>query len=96
MADNDKEDDLYDRVSDMADRLGLEGEERGQYIHEHMTRGGYRAVPQYVREDTDDSGSGRGSGGFFGSKRQSGGRRSSGGDRGDRSRSRGDDDWYNG
>jgi hypothetical protein len=50
----DKEDDLFDRVSDMADRLGLEGSERKRYVHGSMTRGGYKAVPQYVKADTDD------------------------------------------
>ena len=91
MAD-DKEDDLYESVARMADRLKLEGEERGRYIHEHMTRGGYRAVPQYVRDEGDEDGGKSGGSSFF-----SGGRRRSSGD-GGRSKSRRDqdDDWYSG
>jgi hypothetical protein len=93
---DDKDDDLYDTVSAMADRLELTGRERTTYIHEHMTRGGYKAVPQYVRGDDDDDDDSGGSS-FFGSGRR---RRSGGDDRGKRrgqSRSnRDDDDWYSG
>lgn len=62
MADND--DDLMEAVTGMADRLKLKGKERQTYVHEHMTRGGYKAIPNYVKadeEDDDDKGSG-----FFG------------------------------
>ena len=99
MAD-DKEDDLYDRVADMADRLDLSGREREQYIHEHMTRGGYRAVPQYVRDEGDDQDRDRDSGsGFFRGRDRDdrdregrSGRRSRGrDDRRDRDRG---DNWY--
>jgi hypothetical protein len=95
VADN-NDDDLYDSVAAMADRLGLSGKERAQYVHEHMTRGGYKAVPNYVKADKDDEDDDHGSG-FFGSSRS---RRRSGGDSSrSRSRSRrseGDgDDWYN-
>lgn len=86
----DDQDDLYDAVSAMADRLGLEGKERSSYIHESMTRGGYRAVPQYVREDNED-GEDSG-GGFFGrgrSKQQPRDRRGSRPTRDQRD----DDDW---
>ena len=55
-----KENDDYESVAAMADRLGLKGKERSQYLHDHMTGLGYRMVPSYVREDEDeDSGSGR-------------------------------------
>jgi hypothetical protein len=83
VADKKDDDDLYDMVSGMADRLKLEGKERSRYIHEHMTRGGYRAVPNYVKadeEDEDDKGSG-----FFGGSRSRSGRSR---------RSRDDDTWY--
>jgi len=80
----DKDDDLLDQVTGMADRLKLSGKERSTYIHEHMTRGGYKAVPNYVLADDDDDDDDKGSGFFSG-----GGRRSR--DRG-RSRSRSDDD----
>jgi hypothetical protein len=90
----DKDDDYPDKVNEMADRLGLKGRERNTYIHEHMTRGGYRAVPNYVKADDDDDDD-HGSG-FFGSRS----RRGSGGDSSrNRSRSRrsdsDDDTWYN-
>lgn len=92
----DKDDDYPDAVADMADRLKLTGKERTQYIHEHMTRGGYKAVPNYVKNDDDDDDEDRGSG-FFGSSRSR--RRSAGDDSRSRSRSRrseGDgDEWYN-
>ena len=78
MADND--DDLMDAVTGMADRLKLKGSERQKYIHEHMTRGGYKAIPNYVKAEEDED-EDKGSG-FFG-----GGGRS-------RRRSRDDDnDW---
>ena len=50
----DKDDDLYETVSAMADRLKLKGQERTKYVHDHMTRGGYRAIPQYVPADDGD------------------------------------------
>jgi len=84
----DKDDDLLDQVTGMADRLKLSGKERQTYIHEHMTRGGYKAVPNYVlADDDDDDDDDKGSGFFSG-----GGRRSR--DRGrSRSRSNDDDGW---
>ena len=86
MADKD-DDDLYDSVSNMADRLKLKGGERSKYIHEHMTRGGYKAVPNYVKADDDDDDDDSSSP-FFGSRRgnRSGSRRS-------RRRDDDDDDW---
>lgn len=86
MADN-NDDDLYDTVAAMAKRLGLKGDERTQYIHEHMTRSGYKAIPNYVKADKDDDNDNRSP--FFGSS-------SSGRSRGSGSRSRrrdDDDDW---
>jgi hypothetical protein len=91
----DDDDDLFDTVSGMADRLELKGKERQTYVHEHMTRGGYRMEPSYVKGDPDDDDDDGGSG-FFGSNRN----RSGSGSRNDsRSRSRSrrsrgnDDDW---
>jgi hypothetical protein len=48
--------DLFQRVSEMAEHIGLVGKEKADYIHEHMTRGGYRAVPHYEPDDDDDTG----------------------------------------
>jgi hypothetical protein len=91
MADDD--DDLHDRVNEMADRLGLKGRERSSYIHEHMTRGGYRAVPQYVKGDDDDDDDDDSRSPFF-----RGGSRSSDSDRRQTRRRprtrRPRDDWY--
>jgi hypothetical protein len=55
MADDDT-DDLYESVGAMAKRIGLkEGSgEYQKYVHDHMTRGGYKAVPTYVRADDGD------------------------------------------
>ena len=94
MADS-QEDSLYDDVSAMADRLKLTGRDRTQYIHEHMTRSGYRAVPTYVKDDEeeeDDSGSGSS---FFGGRRRRPTRDQESGGHGTRTRrQRDDDDWY--
>lgn len=87
----DKDDDLLDSVSAMADRMGLTGRERSRYIHEHMTRSGFKAVPQYVKAE-DDEDEDKGSGFFGGSSRRRPSR-----DDGSRSRRRrddDDDDWY--
>ena len=78
MAEDD--DDLMESVTRMADRLKIKGSERQKYIHEHMTRGGYKAVPNYVKAD-DDEEEDKGSG-FF-----------SGGNRSRRRRRDDDDDW---
>ena len=92
----DKDDDLQDTVSAMADRLGLKGKERQQYVHEHMTRSGYRAVPTYVLDDRDDDDDEDDSGGFFKSSRRDHGDRddSDRPRRGRRRPSRDGDDWY--
>ena len=91
MAD-DKADEWHTRVLGMADDLGLDGDERDEYIHDHMTAKGYKVVRTYVPGDDDGNdgrqqrrrfatgGGGRGGGG-------SGGR-----DQG-RRRNRDDDDW---
>lgn len=96
VADN-QEDSLYDDVSAMADRIGLTGKDRTSYIHEHMTRGGYRAVPSYVKDDSDDEDDEGSSGsGFFGSgRRRRPSRDQESGGHGSRTRRRRDeDDWY--
>jgi hypothetical protein len=80
---SDNDDDLMEAVTGMADRLKLKGKERSQYIHEHMTRGGYKAIPNYVRADEDDDDDDKGTG-FFG--------RGGGGGRSRRSRTE-DDGW---
>ena len=63
MAD-DPVDAFFQSVSDMADSIGFKGEKKDRYVHEHMIRAGYRAIPTYVKEeegeDEDD---------FFSSRR---------------------------
>lgn len=59
-----QKDDTYERVSGMAKAMGLKGQERADYIHEHMTRLGYSAKPNYVKKDRKETN--RGGGGFFG------------------------------
>lgn len=58
MADNKENntDDFLDTVIGMADRMGLTGDDKGRYVHEHMTRSGYTMVPSYVKEDDSDQG----------------------------------------
>jgi hypothetical protein len=95
VADQD-DDTMYDDVSAMADRLRLKGRERERYIHEHMTRSGYRAVPNYVLDEEGDEDE-EGEGGFFGGgRRRPRERRDREGGRPRPSRrgSRDDDDWY--
>jgi len=94
-----EEDSLFDDVSAMADRIGLSGKDKERYIHEHMTRGGYRAVPSYVRQEEEPEEEDEDGSGFFGNsgtKRRPRERRDREGGRpreprGGRSR---DDDWY--
>ena len=82
------DDDLFDRVSDMADRMGLQGEKRATYIDDHMLQGGYARVQsresyaKQQQEGEEDKGSSRwGFGGRGGSG--DGGRRESGRNRAD-------------
>lgn len=83
-------DDLHDIVTKMADRLKLKGSERTKYIHDHMTRGGYKAVPNYVRADEEDE-EDRDDTPFFSRRRRN--RDDSGDRRRPRGSSRGDS-WY--
>jgi hypothetical protein len=53
-------------VTAAADRLGLKGKDRTEYIHKHMTGYGYRSRRTYYEPDDDDSGGG----GFFGRGRR--------------------------
>jgi hypothetical protein len=81
----DKDDDLLDSVTSMAERMGLTGRERTNYIHQHMTRSGYKAVPTYVKSEDDDDD--EGGSGFFGAGRKRKSNR--------RSRDDDDDDGWN-
>jgi hypothetical protein len=91
-----QEDSLYDDVSAMADRLKLTGRERTSYIHEHMTRGGYKAIPSYVRDESEDDDDEDSSGSsFFGGRRRRPTRDQESGGHGTRTRrQRDDDNWY--
>ena len=45
----------YESLAKTADRMGLKGRDRTKYIHDHMTRFGYKPVTSYVDpEDGDD------------------------------------------
>lgn len=85
--DTDDEDDLFDQVNRMADRMGLQGEKRATYIDDHMLQGGYQRVQSrdsYAKVQ-DDQGDDQGSGnrwGFGGGRR----RQESGRDSGSRRR----------
>ena len=90
---NDDDDDLIGTVSGMADRLKLSGKERQTYIHEHMTRSGYRMEPTYVPGGDDDDDDDRSAGGFFSSGSRSSSRNRSRSSSRNRGRTRDDDDW---
>lgn len=81
MSDERKNDDSFlDTVLAMADKMKLEGDDKQRYVHEHMTRSGYKMVPSYVLDGEEESGEGSD---FFGNKKrksgQSGNQGSSGG-----------------
>ena len=93
MADND--DDFHDTVNAMADRLGLKGDRRRKYVHEHMTGAGYKMVPNYVPDDEDDDDDDDDSGFGLGKRRKSNRRRDDDDDERPRRRSKGNaDNWY--
>jgi hypothetical protein len=82
----DEEDVTFDEVSGMADRLGLKGEARTNYIHDHMVQLGYDAVQSresYIRkpeEPEEQASTGRwGFGAGSGGGRQNQGRQARGG-----------------
>jgi hypothetical protein len=89
-SDDEEEDNLFDEVTRMADRMGLEGEKRYTYIDDHMMNGGYERVQSrdsYARsrqgDDEDESGGGR----WFGRTSSRPGQQSGGRERGGRSNS---------
>lgn len=90
---SDKDDDMHDRVLEMADRLGLKGNDRRKYVHDHMTRAGYRMEPTYVPggDDSDDDDDGPDDPFFSRRKSNRDNRRAS--ERPRRPR-RDDDSWY--
>jgi hypothetical protein len=59
--DEDLENDLSS-VTKAAERLGLKGRDRKEYIDKHMTGFGYRRKTTYERSDDNDNNGG----GFFG------------------------------
>jgi hypothetical protein len=73
---NEEEDDLWDAVEAMANRMGLQGKERQAYIHDHMTQGGYEQAQtreSYVKvqqQEDPSQGGGASRWGFGGGARQ--------------------------
>lgn len=63
-----KADTDLEAVTAQANRMKLTGKDRERYIHEHMTRYGYKAKRTYYEPEDDDDNSG---GGFFGRRRRS-------------------------
>lgn len=81
----DKEDDFFEQVSAMAERLGLSGDKRKRYVHDHMTQAGYDWEPSYFKPEGGDDDSGFnpfGSGGGGSRQRQSRSRSREGNDSG--------------
>jgi hypothetical protein len=77
------EDNLFDSVTAMADRMGLKGDKRATYIHDHMTQGGYQQVQtreSYTRvKQEEDEGGSDGNRWGFGSRGGGSGRNRGGG-----------------
>lgn len=40
-----------DLAEELADRMDMTGEERTKFIHRCMTRSGFKAIPNYVKDD---------------------------------------------
>jgi hypothetical protein len=76
--DEEEEDNLFDSVTAMADRMGLKGDKRATYIHDHMTQGGYQQVQtreSYTRvQQEEDEGGSDGNRWGFGGRGGGGGR----------------------
>jgi hypothetical protein len=73
-----EEDPTFNEVAGMADRLGLEGDERASYIDDHMSRMGYQRVQSassYAKPPSQDDPN-QGQGPWW---RGTGGQRSPGG-----------------
>lgn len=75
---DDEEDDLFESVSAMADRMGLKGEKRATYIDDHMMQGGYDRVQSResyarIRQNEDEEGGGDGNRWGFGGRNRGGG-----------------------
>jgi hypothetical protein len=85
---DDEEDNLFDDVTRMADRMGLKGDKRATYIDDHMTQGGYGRVQtresyQKIRNEEEDGGGSDGNRWGFGGRGGNGGSRGRGRDDGD-------------
>ena len=52
-------------VAAMADRMGLTGEDRAKYIHNHMTKLGHKPRMSYVPGEDRDDDEGDDGDGFF-------------------------------
>jgi hypothetical protein len=92
----DTDDEFHDQVLSMADRLRLKGNDRRKYVHDHMTRGGYRMEPTYVPADDDDDDDDDDTP-FFGKSKRSSSRSRKRDDDDDRPKPKrrgGSDDWY--
>jgi hypothetical protein len=79
---DDEEDDLYESVSAMADRMGLKDDKRATYIDDHMLQGGYTRVQSResyakVRQEEGEQGDGGNRWGF-GARGETSGRRGAG------------------
>lgn len=90
--DKHEDDDDYGTVSKMAERLGLEGEDKDRYVHRHMTGLGYKTQRSYVKDEDDEDDDG----GFLPGRRRGSNRSDTRdrGERGGRNRRRDNDDWY--
>ena len=67
-SDEEDDDNLYDDVVRMADRMQLKGPKRQEYIHDHMLQGGYEPVQSreaYAKVQQEEP-EGDGGGGWFG------------------------------
>lgn len=61
-------DDFHKAVLEWAEHLGLEGDEREEYVNFHMDKGGYKKATTWLPPDPEEGGNGGGS--MFSKKRQ--------------------------
>lgn len=59
-----------DAITNMARRLGFKGKDATDYIHEHMTRLGYKSRRSYYKDDKSSGGE-RSAFSFFGNSNRS-------------------------
>lgn len=73
---NEDDNDLFETVNKMADRMGLKGKERATYVDDHMIQGGYTRVQTResyarIKNNEEEGGGGTSRWGFGGGRQRS-------------------------